>query len=341
MIMKQNIAIIYGGDSSEWQISIQSGRHVASNVDLEKYNVYEVLLRGADWSLVVPDESESDSCTGLIDGVWLRKVAQIDKTDFSCKVDGVKVKFDKALIMIHGTPGENGLLQGYFEMMGIPFTTCSSYVSALTFDKYACKSFLRATGIPMPKDIYLRKGDVYSADEIVVRLGLPLFVKPNNEGSSFGISKVKRASDLRKAIEAAFEDGESVLIEECISGRELTEGVYSVAGEVVTLPVTEIVPHNEYFDYEAKYLGESDEICPASLSEAVASKVDTYTRKIYHHFGCRGLVRMDYILRDEEVYFLEINTVPGMTKMSLVPQQLRVAGIGMKDFISTLIDICE
>lgn len=339
--MKQNIALIYGGDSSEWQISIQSGRHVASNVDLERYNIYEVLLRGADWSLVVPDSCGSpDSCVEAPGGIRLRKVAQIDKTDFSCTLDGKKVKFDKALIMIHGTPGENGLLQGYFEMMEIPFTTCSAYVSALTFDKYACKSFLRATGIPMPKDIYLRKGDLFTPDEIVVQLGLPLFVKPNNEGSSFGISKVKRVEELRKAVDEAFENGDSVLIEECILGRELTEGVYSAEGEVVTLPPTEIVSHNEYFDYEAKYLGKSDEICPASISGEVASKVDTYTRKIYHHFGCRGLVRMDYILRGDEVYFLEINTVPGMTKMSLVPGQLRVAGIGMKQFITTLIENC-
>ncbi|MDD2594543.1 MAG: D-alanine--D-alanine ligase [Bacteroidales bacterium] len=324
--MKKKVALIYGGNSSEIEISILSGKHVAANIDKSKYEVYEILLRGADWSLCSSDTDKP------------LPMAQIDKTDFSCTLDGVNIKFDVAFIMIHGTPGENGLLQGYFEMMGIPFTTCSSYVSALTFDKYSCKTFLRDTGVKMAREVYLRKGDKYDTKEIITKLGLPLFVKPSDGGSSFGITKVKKEEDLAKAISEAFSEGETVLVEEFISGREMTEGVFSSKGEIIALPVTEIIPHNEFFDYEAKYLGKSDEVCPASISADTAARIEAQTRKIYHHFGCKGLVRMDYILHGEDIYFLEINTVPGMTKMSLVPQQVRVAGIDMTEFFTTLLE---
>ncbi|MDD3200706.1 MAG: D-alanine--D-alanine ligase [Bacteroidales bacterium] len=324
--MKKKVALIYGGDSSEVEISIMSGKHVAANLDRSKFEVYEILLRGADWSLCAPDSEKAVP------------VAQVDKTDFSVTFDGRKVKFDVAFIMIHGTPGENGLLQGYLEMMGIPFTTCSSYVSTLTFDKYACKAFLRDTGIKMAREAYLRKGDYYDVNDIVARLGLPLFVKPSDGGSSFGITKVKKREDLSVAIKEAFKEGETVLVEEFIPGREMTEGVFSSKGEIVTLPVTEIISHNEFFDYEAKYLGKSDEVCPADISGQVAMEIEELTHRIYHHFGCKGLVRMDYILNGEDVYFLEINTVPGMTKMSLVPQQVRVAGMDMQQFFTTLLE---
>lgn len=315
--MKKTIALIYGGNSSEWEISVLSGKNVASALDPEKYDVHEILLRGADWR-----------CGDI----------QIDKTDFSYTKDGVKITFDLALIMIHGTPGENGILQGYFEMIGMPYTTCSSYVSVLTFDKFACKTFMRDVNIPMAKDVYLRRGDSYDAHSIVEYLGLPIFVKPSDGGSSFGVTKVKKEADLEEAIEQAFSEGETVLLEEFIGGRELTQGVFFDGNDIVPLPITEIISHNEFFDYDAKYNGKSDEVCPAGISEEAAKTVCSYTSRIYHHFGCKGLVRVDYIMQpDGKIYFLEINTVPGMTKMSLVPGQIAAAGMKLSDVLDSVI----
>ena len=323
---KKNVALIYGGNSSEWQISILSGKNVAANIDRERYNVYEILLRGTKWSLCNPEPEQPEP------------VAEIDKTDFTCVLDGKKIKFDIAFLMIHGTPGEDGLLQGYFEMMGIPITTCSSFVSALTFNKYSCKSFLRDSGMHLAKDMFFRKGEKWDADEIVSRLGLPVFVKPVSDGSSFGISKVKKKEDLASAIELAFSKSDSIIIEEAIKGREFTEGAFTRNGEVVTLPITEIVTDHEYFDYDAKYLGESQEICPAPITEEVAALVREATETIYRRFGCSGVVRMDYIFDGKDVYFLEVNTVPGMTKMSLIPNQSRAAGISVREFINILLE---
>lgn len=323
--MKKNVALIYGGNSSEWKISILSGKNVAANIDRDKYEVYEILLRGTSWSLC--DSAAEEPVP----------IAEIDKSDFSCTLDGKKIKFDIAYLMIHGTPGENGLLQGYFEMMGIPFTTCSSFVSALTFNKYSCKSFLRGTGIHMAKDIYLRRGEKWKAEDIISELGLPVFVKPVCDGSSFGVTKVKSAGEMAGAIDLAFSKSDAIIIEEAIPGRELTEGVFVKDGRIIPLPVTEIVTTREYFDYEAKYLGESQEICPAPISEEVAAKVREASVRIYDHFGCNGVVRMDYIFNGTDVYFLEVNTVPGMTKMSLIPNQARAAGMEVSDFINIIL----
>lgn len=317
MKMKKNIALIYGGNSSEWQISIQSGKFVASHIDKDRYNVYEVLLRGASWS---------------VGGT------EIDKTDFSLTVGGEKIRFDMAFILIHGTPGENGLLQGYLEMLGVPFNTCSAFVSALTFDKHSCKRFLDFAGVKMAKDLFLRRGSEYTPAEIVRDLGLPLFVKPSNGGSSFGVTKVKHEDELAAAMEEAFKECDSVLIEEALRGRELTNGIYCEGGRLITLPVTEIITEREFFDYDAKYLGESNEVCPAEIPETLSEKVREMTAFIYNYLGCKGLVRMDYILNGEDIYFLEINTVPGMTPMSLVPGQVRAAGIDLQQFFTTLIE---
>lgn len=317
MKMKKNIALIYGGNSSEWQISIQSGKFVASHIDKDRYNVYEVLLRGASWS---------------VGGT------EIDKTDFSLTVGGEKIRFDMAFILIHGTPGENGLLQGYLEMLGVPFNTCSAFVSALTFDKHSCKRFLDFAGVKMAKDLFLRRGSEYTPAEIVRDLGLPLFVKPSNGGSSFGVTKVKHEDELAAAMEEAFKECDSVLIEEALRGRELTNGIYCEGGRLITLPVTEIITEREFFDYDAKYLGESNEVCPAEIPETLSEKVREMTAFIYNYLGCKGLVRMDYILSGEDIYFLEINTVPGMTPMSLVPGQVRAAGIDLQQFFTTLIE---
>ena len=337
--MKKNIALIYGGNSEEAGISIQSGKNISACICREKYEVYEILLRGVDWRVLNP-------CGGAVeDGLAERCLesphqvgAEVDKTDFSFVVNGEKVKFDMAFIMIHGTPGENGLLQGYLEMMGIPYNTCSAYVSAITFDKHSCKRFIEHAGVKMAKDVFLRRGSSYDAGQIVEQLGLPLFVKPTNGGSSFGITKVKRKEDLDAAIALVFKEYDSVIIEESIKGRELTNGIYEKEGKLVRLPVTEIVTTREFFDYEAKYLGESQEICPARIPDELTCRIQETTEKIYRYMGCSGLVRMDYIVDGEEIYFLETNTVPGMTPMSLVPAQVRAAGISMTEFVSTLLD---
>jgi D-alanine-D-alanine ligase len=266
---------------------------------------------------------------------------RVDKCTFSFMHQGETVKFDMAFIMIHGTPGENGLLQGYFEMIGVPYNTCSAYVSAITFDKHSCKRFIEHAGVKMAKDVFIRRGSSYNPEEIIGELGLPVSVKPTNGGSSFGITKVKKVEDLEAAVELVFKEYDSVIIEESIVGRELTNGIYARGEELVKLPVTEIVTTREFFDYEAKYLGESQEICPAQISEELTARIQQTTEKIYKYMGCSGLVRMDYIVRDGEIFFLETNTVPGMTPMSLVPAQVRAAGISMEEFVNTLIEnIC-
>lgn len=337
--MKKSIALIYGGNSEEAGVSIQSGRNVAEYISRENYDVYEVLLRGTDWRVLNPagevvSEELAHKCLNVPSSVGVG----IDKTDFSFLYGCRKVRFDMAFIMIHGTPGENGLLQGYLEMMGVPYNTCSAYVSAITFDKHSCKRFIEHAGVMMAKDVFLRRGSGYCAEEIVKELGLPVFVKPTNGGSSFGITKVKSVEELAPAIELVFKEYDSVIIEESIVGREFTNGVYQKGCELVRLPVTEIVTTREFFDYEAKYLGESQEICPAQISDELTLKIQETTEKIYRYMGCSGLVRMDYIVKGEEIYFLETNTVPGMTAMSLVPAQVRAAGIPMQEFFSTLIE---
>lgn len=338
-MMKKSIALIYGGNSEEAGISVQSGKNVSGNICREEYDVYEVLLKGVHWRVLNPSGGvveEGLAERGLENPGEVG--VEVDKTDFSFVREGKKVKFDMAFIMIHGNPGENGLLQGYLEMMGVPYNTCSAYVSAITFDKHSCKRFIEHAGIKMAKDVFLRRGTAYNAVEIVEELGLPVFVKPTNGGSSFGITKVKRVEDLEAAVELAFREYDSVIIEESIVGRELTNGIYQDGNQLVKLPVTEIVTTREFFDYEAKYLGESQEICPAQIPCELTARIQDTTEKIYRYMGCSGLVRMDYIVRGEEIFFLETNTVPGMTPMSLVPAQVRAAGIPMKKFFSTLIE---
>lgn len=320
--MKKRIALLYGGNSSEAEVSVKSGKHVAQHLDPLKYEVFEIMVRGMDWRVQNPD------CN----------FAQIDKSDFSfIHSDGKKITFDIALIMIHGTPGEDGMIQGYFDMVGIKYSTSPSIVSAITFNKYACKCFLRDSGIMLPKEVFLRKGDKYSVDEISTQLGYPMFVKPNDGGSSFGVTKVKSADGLSLAIEEAFKEDDKVLIEEFIEGREMTNGAFLSGNSLKVLPVTEIIPDNEFFDYEAKYLGASKEICPAKIPESMREAIQENTSKIYSHLGCRGVVRVDYIVNNKGIYFLEINTVPGMTQMSLVPQQIRAAGMTIGEFLDKLL----
>lgn len=318
---KKSVAVIYGGNSSEHQVSIQSGKNVAANLDRERYDVYEILIKGKSWSLIARNGEEMEP-------------AEINKTDFSA----AGVHFDVAFIMIHGTPGENGLLQGYFEMLEIPFTTCNAFVSNIAFDKYSCKRFLDFAGVKFAKDCYIRKGRPYSPRSIVAQLGLPLFIKPTNGGSSFGVTKVKSMEKIEPAVERAFLENDAVMAEEAIVGREVTNGIFTDRGKIVNLPVTEIVTEREFFDFEAKYQGLSKEICPAPLPPHITEQIQQMTTHIYTFMGCSGLVRMDYIIKGEEIFFLEMNMVPGMTPMSLIPAQVRAAGIEIKEFFTALIE---
>lgn len=328
----KNIAVIVGGDSSEWKVSLASGKNVASALDRSLFNVYIVFLRGSSWKLI--DENVLDSLLDNNDALEHELPGnEVDKSDFSA--DGVK--FDYAMIMIHGEPGETGQLQGYLEMMGVPFNTSSSYVCAVSFDKQSCKRFLDFAGVNLARDLYLRREHTYDVKEITATLGLPLFVKPTIGGSSFGISKVEREEELVPAINKAFEECPALLIEECISGRELTVGVYRKDGNVCTLPVTEIVTNRGWFDYQAKYQGQSSEICPAQINQKTTTAVKDLSEQIYTYMGCNGLVRMDYILRGDSIFFLEINSTPGMTPMSLVPKQIEAAGLTLQQFLTTLI----
>ena len=318
---KKSVAVIYGGNSSEHQVSIQSGKNVAANLDRERYDVYEILIKGKSWTLIARNGEEMEP-------------AEIDKTDFSA----AGVHFDVAFIMIHGTPGENGLLQGYFEMLEIPFTTCNAFVSNIAFDKYSCKRFLDFAGVKFAKDCYIRKGRPYSPRSIVAQLGLPLFIKPTNGGSSFGVTKVKSMEEIEPAVERAFLENDAVMAEEAIVGREVTNGIFTDRGKIVNLPVTEIVTEREFFDFEAKYQGLSKEICPAPLPPHITEQIQQMTTHIYTFMGCSGLVRMDYIIKGEEIFFLEMNMVPGMTPMSLIPAQVRAAGIEIKEFFTAIIE---
>ena len=335
--MKYNtIAVIYGSDSSEWQVSVRSGEFTASRIDGLLYDVYEIFAREGKWSVaayrkrnsmrfVFPEEARP----------------QVDKTDFSVVVDGKKVKFDFAYIMQHGTPGENGLMQGYLEMLGIPHSGCSAFVSAITFDKYSCKSYLKDVDyVKCADDIFLRKGEPTEglAQKAIEKLGLPMFVKPTDGGSSFGVTKVKSAEDFDKAVEYAFSEGNMIMAEGAIVGRELTCAVYNNGKENVALPVIEIITENEFFDYEAKYNGHSREVCPAQIPDSLRDEIQEVSKKIYSHLGCAGIVRIDYIASEEGLYFLEVNTIPGMTAASLVPQMVRAAGLDMTNFLTAIIE---
>ena len=329
-----SIAVIYGSDSSEWEVSVRSGQFTASQIDGDRFDVYEIFARFGSWVLKAYRKVGQDR-------VVLDVCPEIDKTDFSVEVDGVKVKFDYAYIMQHGTPGENGLMQGYLEMLGVPHSGCNAFVSAITFDKFSCKSYLKDVDfVKCADDLFLRKGESVEglAEKAVARLGLPMFVKPTDGGSSFGVSKVKTAEDFDKAVECAFAEGNMLIAEAAIVGRELTCAVYNNGKENVALPVIEILTDNEFFDYEAKYNGHSREVCPAQIPDSLRDEIQEVSKKIYSHLGCAGLVRVDYISSEDGLYFLEVNTIPGMTSASLVPQMVRAAGISMTDFLTTVIE---
>ena len=336
-MMKYNkIAVIYGSDSSEWEVSCRSGEFTASRIDGSRYDVYEVFARFGKWSVAAYRKKNSMRVV-----LPENERPQIDKTDFSAVVAGEKVKFDYAYIMQHGTPGENGLMQGYLEMIGVPHSGCNAFVAAITFDKFSCKSYLKDVDfVKCADDIFVRKGESLEglAEKAVEKLGLPMFVKPTDGGSSFGVTKVKTVEDFDKAVEYAFSEGNMLIAEAAVVGRELTCAVYFNGTEYVALPVIEIITENEFFDYEAKYNGHSREVCPAQIPDALRDEIQETSKKIYAHLGCSGLVRVDYIASEEGLYFLEVNTIPGMTAASLVPQMVRAAGLDMTDFLTTVIE---
>ncbi|MCQ2180993.1 MAG: D-alanine--D-alanine ligase [Bacteroidales bacterium] len=332
-----SIAVIYGSDSSEWEVSCRSGEFVASRIDADKYDVYQIFARFGKWQLVAYRKKNAMRVT-FPEGAR----PEVDKTDFSVNVLGEKVKFDYAYIVQHGAPGESGELQGYLEILRVPFSTCNSSVSTIAFDKYACKSYIRDLGIvKCAPDALVRKGssDIASVcDRVEGEFRFPVFVKPTIGGSSFGVTMVKNPEDLQGAVEFAFSEGPAVIIEQGIHGRELTCAAYFDGKEVKTLPLIEIVTENEYFDYDAKYNGHSQELCPAKLSAEEEALVSSTTKRIYSFMGCAGIVRMDYILSPEGLYFLEANTIPGMTSASLVPKMVRTAGMDITDFLSVIIE---
>ncbi len=337
MAKYQSIAVIYGSDSSEWEVACRSGEFTASRIDEFQYDVYEIFARFGKWKLVAMRKANAMR-QPFPEGAQ----PEVDKSDFSVMVLGEKVKFDFAYIMQHGAPGETGLLQGYLEMLGVPHSSCSAFVTTVAFDKYSCKSYLRTLeGIKLAPDAFIRQGEdveAFSA-QTVSRLGLPLFVKPTQGGSSFGITKVEKADELPAAIRYAFKEGDTVLVEAAISSEhELTCAVYYDGTQVRALPVIEIISQTGWFDYDAKYNGYSQEVCPAQIPDSLRDQVQELSKRIYRHLGCKGLVRMDYLSAPDGIYFLEVNIIPGMTNASLVPKMIRAAGIAITDFLTTIIE---
>ena len=318
----KTIAIVAGGDSSEFEISLKSAEEVGKKLS-STYIVYIIMIQGTNWYW----EDQKG------------RYHNIDKNDFSLITDEYRIRFDGVFIAIHGTPGENGLLQGYFDMMRIPYTSCDAFCSALTFNKHACKLFLKEYKIPMAEAILIRKGERFEPDSIIKQTGLPCFVKPNDSGSSFGVTKVKQKEELLPAIETAFRESNQVMIETFMNGREVACGVVKTKNKTYVLPVTEIISKNEFFDYEAKYTpGKSDEITPADLPAGITNEIRRLSLLIYELLGCNGIVRVDFIVIGEKPWFLEINTVPGMTQESLVPKQAAAAGIELEELYSMVVE---
>lgn len=321
--MKRTIAIVAGGDSSEFPVSLRSAQGLYSFMDKEKYTVYIVEMKGLCWEAVLPDGNKT----------------AVDRNDFSFLLNGEKITFDFAYIIIHGTPGENGLLQGYFDLLHIPYSTCDVLASALTFNKFALNHYLQGFGIRISDSLLVRKGSDICDQDVIEKIGLPCFIKPNEGGSSFGVTKVKTAEQIRPAIEKAMHESDEVMVEAFMAGTEITCGCYKTRTKEVVFPITEVVSKNEFFDYAAKYDGESQEITPARLDDDTTRRVKTLTSAIYDILGCEGIIRVDYIITEGgKINLLEINTTPGMTATSFIPQQVRAAGLDMKDVLTDIIE---
>lgn len=318
----KNIAIIAGGNSSEYEVSMKSGKNIYDEVDETRYNKYLVVLKERDWHVEIGEEK-----------------FPVDKNDFSFIRNGEKILFDFAYITIHGVPGENGLLQGYLDMMGVPYGCCNVLASALTFDKHTCNTYLKSYGVNVADSVMLIRGMAYDVNEIINEVGLPCFVKPNAEGSSFGVTKVKEAAQLEDALKKAFALCREVLIETFIDGTELTCGVVKAGDMDITMPIAEVVPKNEFFDFEAKYdPTKSDEIIPARISPELTNRIKTLSSMIYDILRCEGIIRVDYIVREDEIFMLEVNTTPGMTSNSFVPKMVRAMGGTLREVLTKIID---
>jgi D-alanine-D-alanine ligase len=323
--LKRNIAIVCGGDSSEHDVSLRSAQGLYSFFDKERYNVYIVDIKGQDWHVE------------LAGGI----TARIDRNDFSFVEDGKAKLFDYAYITIHGTPGENGILQGYFDLIGLPYSTSGVLVEAMTFDKFVLNQYLRGYGISVADSLLIRQGyeQLVSDDVIEQRIGMPCFVKPAADGSSFGVSKVKNKDQLAPAIRKAMLESSEIMVEQYLEGTEISIGVYKTLDKSVVLPATEVVTSNEFFDYDAKYNGQVQEITPARLSEDVTRRVREITSHIYDILHCNGIIRIDYIISKEgKISMLEVNTTPGMTPTSFIPQQVRAAGLEMKNVLTDIVE---
>jgi D-alanine-D-alanine ligase len=321
--VKKNIALVTGGDSGESVISLQSAKIIKENIDREMFNVFTILLKGSTWKFISDDQTESD----------------VDKNDFSIVSDNKKIKFDAAFIAIHGTPGEDGKLQGYLDMLGLPYTFSGVISSSLTFNKNFCQSLAKEYGAITAKSILVKKNIKYDIDEIISRTGLPCFVKPNNGGSSIGMSKVKEKKDIEEAIQVALHEDNEVQIEEFIEGTEVTCGILQKKNELIALPLTEIVSKHEFFDYTSKYDASlAEEIIPARVPEEVHKKCKELSLYLFRKFNCRGVARFDYIVKNGAPYFLEVNTIPGLSAASIVPKQAQAMGIPLKEFFTILIE---
>ena len=323
--LKRTIAIVCGGDSSEHDVSLRSAQGLFSFFDKERYHVYIVDVKGQDWHVELPDGT----------------TAKIDRNDFSFIENGKARLFDYAYITIHGTPGENGLLQGYFDLIGLPYSTSGVLVEAMTFDKFVLNNYLRAYGVSVADSMLIRKGyeELVSDDEIEERIGMPCFVKPAADGSSFGVSKVKNKDQLAPAIRKAMMESPEIMVEALLEGTEITQGIYKTQDKTVVFPITEVVTSNEFFDYDAKYNGQVQEITPARLSQDVTDRVSRITSSIYDILHCNGIIRVDYIVSKEgKISMLEVNTTPGMTATSFIPQQVRAAGLSMTDVLTDIVE---
>jgi D-alanine-D-alanine ligase len=320
--MKKNIAIIMGGYSSEYKISLTSGNVVFESLDKTKYNAFRIHIFKDKWVYVDTNNEEFP----------------VDKNDFSVTVNGSKTTFDCVFNAIHGTPGEDGLMQGYFELLNMPQTSCNMYQAGVTFNKRDCLSVLKPYGIKTAESYFVNKGDVINEDDIIAKVGLPCFVKANKAGSSFGVSKAHTKADLQPSIDVAFKEDDEIIIESFLDGTEVSVGVITFKGVVKVLPITEIVSENDFFDYEAKYLGKSQEITPARLTKGQENQVNALAKKVYQVLKMKGFSRSEYIFKDGEPHLLEMNTIPGLTRESILPQQAAAAGISLSDLFDSAIE---
>jgi len=324
--MKKIVAIICGGDTSEHDVSMRSAAGIQSFIDPEKYITYKVEIHAGKWEAILPDESRS----------------KVDKNEFTFVNEaGENIRPDFCYITIHGVPGENGILQGYFDLIGMPYSTCNLLVEAMTYDKFVLNNYMRSLGVAVADSLVVKQGHdkEVSDEDIISRIGLPCFVKPASGGSSFGTNKVKTIEELRPAIDIALKEGEDVMVEAFMKGTEITCGCYKTKAKSTVFPITEVVPENEFFDYDAKYNGQVSEITPARLSERLTQRVQQLTSAIYDILGCHGIIRIDYIITEgDKINLLEINTTPGMTATSFIPQQVRAAGLDIRDVMTDIIE---